>query len=123
MLRIGLLWQLLIPSFGGAKLIRKMVHLSFGYIIPSINIKYPLFQSWSFFFKFVHCICLMFFLKECQEIVREVTHVSMLMKTLQTGDDLFEQTQLISEATALLSSVISLSSCSSKSQRYGSYIV
>lgn len=65
----------------------------------------------------------MFLLKECQEIVREVTHVSMLMKTLQTGDDLFEQTQLISEATALLSSVISLSSCSSKSQRYGSYIV
>lgn len=65
----------------------------------------------------------MFLLKECQELVREVTRVSMLMKNLQTGDDLFEQTQLISEATALLSTVISLSSCSSKSQRYGSYIV
>lgn len=61
-----------------------------------------------------------FLLKECQEIVTEVTRVSMLMKTLQTDEDLYRQTQLISEATALLSTVISLSSCSSKSQRYGS---
>lgn len=64
-----------------------------------------------------------FVLKECQKIVKEVTCVSMLMKTLQTDDDLYGQTQLISEATALLSTVISLSSCSTKSQRYGSYYV
>lgn len=47
----------------------------------------------------------------------------MLMKTLQTEEDLYGQTQLISEATALLSTVLSLSSCSSKSQRYGSCYV
>lgn len=105
MLRIGLLWQLLIPSFGGAKLIKTFISIMVGFL------------------KFVHCICLIFLLKECQEIVREVTRVSMLMKTLQIGDDLYGQTQLISEATALLSTVISLSTCSSKSQRYGSYIV
>nr|XP_019926171.2 uncharacterized protein LOC105336256 isoform X1 [Crassostrea gigas] len=61
-------------------------------------------------------------LAECQEIVNEVTRVSMLMKTLQTDEDLYRQTQLISEATALLSTVISLSSCSSKSQRFECYV-
>nr|XP_034300942.1 uncharacterized protein LOC105336256 isoform X3 [Crassostrea gigas] len=60
--------------------------------------------------------------RECQEIVNEVTRVSMLMKTLQTDEDLYRQTQLISEATALLSTVISLSSCSSKSQRFECYV-
>lgn len=65
---------------------------------------------------------LIFLLKECQEIVTEITRVSMLMKTLQTEEDLYRQTQLISEATALLSTVLSLSLCS-KSQRYGSCYV
>lgn len=76
-----------------------------------------------FFLRFMYCICFFFFLKECQEIVNEVTRVSMLMNTLQTEEDLYGQTQLISEATALLSTVLSLSSCSSKSQRYGSCYV
>lgn len=99
-----------------------MVHQCFCWLIPSKSIKYPLFHG-GFFFKGLCIAFAFFFLKECQEIVNEVTRVSMLMNTLQTEEDLYGQTQLISEATALLSTVLSLSSCSSKSQRYGSCYV
>ncbi|XP_048774436.2 uncharacterized protein LOC125679335 [Ostrea edulis] len=58
--------------------------------------------------------------QECEHLAREVTDVTKLMQTLQTNE--VSHSKLISEATMLLSTLLSLISCSSNSQRFENFV-
>ncbi|XP_061163703.1 uncharacterized protein LOC133172884 [Saccostrea echinata] len=58
----------------------------------------------------------------CEKAAREVNNVTKLLQALQTNEESLGQIKLTSEATALLSTLMGLTECSSKPQRFETYV-